>query len=506
MVLTTVLSMVHYVTGGDDRDVVNRLNAYFTTNLLVGLAILVSFKQFGGAPIECIIPDTFSGPWEQARFFYFLQSRTLFRFQYAESLCFAQDTYVVPDAVVVDGMPREQREEIDLLLPVGALFFFLFQAACFRLPNLFFTSFSDYSGIKLRQLVQMASDEQNVKGDIKKSNGALQFHRRLLQRKVEPHRVASCLNLPYHAFFVTLVFLTTKFLILANVILQLWLMNKFLQTDARPLYGWGAITDLLQGHSWEQTLIFPRVTMCDFTIRVMGNLQQHSIQCVLLINLLNEKIFILLWFWFVSCRKVERMMGLFRYAFLLCLSICSFSYYFAIIVSPWDNRRFITRHLEMGEERFDHRDHTHDIDLFMRRYLQKDGVFVVRVVSIQAGVMFATELLQELWLSYKSIEDQLTQLSDEGNNSMAQYDRAQSENKKNQVRQRKGRKSKGRDDPNASDRSDENDRFDAAARHRFARNLNQSANSLPKNAVPPFYRKMVDESTETDGKKDESKV
>lgn len=44
MVLTTVLSMLRYVGEIDDRDFVDRLHSYFTTNILIAFAILVSFK------------------------------------------------------------------------------------------------------------------------------------------------------------------------------------------------------------------------------------------------------------------------------------------------------------------------------------------------------------------------------------------------------------------------------------------------------------------------------
>uniref|UniRef100_A0A1I7SDL2 ABC transmembrane type-1 domain-containing protein n=1 Tax=Bursaphelenchus xylophilus TaxID=6326 RepID=A0A1I7SDL2_BURXY len=44
MVLTTVLSMLRYVGTSDDRDFVDRINSFFTTNILIALSVLVSFK------------------------------------------------------------------------------------------------------------------------------------------------------------------------------------------------------------------------------------------------------------------------------------------------------------------------------------------------------------------------------------------------------------------------------------------------------------------------------
>ena len=47
-------------------------------------------------------------------------------------------------------------------------------------------------------------------------------------------------------------------------------------------------------------VVFPRVTKCSFfKYGPSGTLQTHDSICVLPINIMNEKIYVFLWFWFV---------------------------------------------------------------------------------------------------------------------------------------------------------------------------------------------------------------
>lgn len=63
--LATVFSGLKYLSHRIDDDLSDRLQYHITANLLLALAMLVSFKQFGGKPVECMVPDIFSHAWEQ---------------------------------------------------------------------------------------------------------------------------------------------------------------------------------------------------------------------------------------------------------------------------------------------------------------------------------------------------------------------------------------------------------------------------------------------------------
>lgn len=70
----------------------------------------------------------------------------------------------------------------------------------------------------------------------------------------------------------------------------------------------------------------------------MGNVQDYTIQCVLVINIFNEKIFIFLWFWYIL---------------LWIFTLGSLFYWLVVALLPWYNIGYIAKHLEMGENPVD---------------------------------------------------------------------------------------------------------------------------------------------------------
>lgn len=54
--------------------------------------------------------------------------------------------------------------------------------------------------------------------------------------------------------------------------------------------------------------VFPRVTKCTFhKYGPSGSMQTHDALCILALNILNEKIYIFLWFWFIILGIISGM-------------------------------------------------------------------------------------------------------------------------------------------------------------------------------------------------------
>ncbi|XP_059476338.1 innexin inx3 [Neocloeon triangulifer] len=93
-----------------------------------------------------------------------------------------------------------------------------------------------------------------------------------------------------------------EFLNFVNVIGNIFFVNRFLG-GAFLDYG----TDVLRFSELDQEnrtdpmiAVFPRVTKCTFhKYGPSGSIQRHDTLCILALNILNEKIYIFLWFWFI---------------------------------------------------------------------------------------------------------------------------------------------------------------------------------------------------------------
>lgn len=84
-----------------------------------------------------------------------------------------------------------------------------------------------------------------------------------------------------------------------NLILQIKLTDMFLANQFMTL-GPEFIRDNFTGEMDVLDFVFPKVTKCNFyKYGQSGSVQRHDALCIMALNIINEKIYVILWFWFV---------------------------------------------------------------------------------------------------------------------------------------------------------------------------------------------------------------
>ncbi|VDO13820.1 unnamed protein product [Brugia timori] len=98
-----------------------------------------------------------------------------------------------------------------------------------------------------------------------------------------------------------------------------------------------------------------------------------------------------------------------------------------------DRVRFVLRHLELTTDpdrpELFRKEKRNQVEHFLKAYLKVDGVLVLRMIALHAGVMFCTEITDALWKRYLSQHPE--NLIDE-DSSLINFARTQSIRRKQQ--------------------------------------------------------------------------
>lgn len=187
--------------------------------------------------------------------------------------------------------------------------------------------------------------------------------------------------------YLLALFVFVKILYTFNSVIQLFLLNHFLGNEYL-LLGLEVMAKIWSGDDWTQVKRFPRVTMCDFKIREVGIVHRYSVQCVLSINLFNEKIFIFLWFWLCIVTAFN----------LLDL----FSWSYTLIINSHERYNYVKRRLQALNTPDSKLDDKRMFKRFVNNYLREDGVLVLRLLSRNAQDLVVSEVISNLYNMYRN--------------------------------------------------------------------------------------------------------
>ncbi|OAF67535.1 Innexin unc-9 [Intoshia linei] len=362
----------------NDDDFTDRVNRKYTVFFLLLFAMLVSTKQYVGEPINCWVPAIFTQNHEE----------------YANKVCWVSNTYFLP---INDDIPKkiDQKEIIGYYQWIPLIL--LSQACLFFVPCCIWRVLSHRSGININTLLEAANTCQRASLLDNRTRTLMYMINHLDgYLGIKPNDGRGCASrilrsISKRSFilasrsygkYITCVYIFVKLLYILNSVGQLFLLNIYLNTDYH-MHGIEIIKALLEGREWRSEKRFPRVTFCNFEIKTLGNVQRYTVQCVLPINLFNEKIYIIIWFWFIL---------------VTILSFVSLSSWMFEIISVKVQNRYVNRQLSAVGVLT--RDHQINIKKFCKFYLKTDGIFIIRLVAKNAGDLIAAEILSGLWSIY----------------------------------------------------------------------------------------------------------
>lgn len=254
-----------------------RLHWQLTSLILFSFSVVITTRQYIGNPIFCVHKDEIT-------------------VNLYNTYCWMHSTFTVPSSfnkkagseVAYLGVDNsyKSRNSIKRYPYYQWVGFSLFiQGICFYAPYYLWKLWENglMRSISMGMQIAIISDEEKGR------------KRQILLKYLTSH--FGC-----HRVY-TLKYFLCEFLCLLNVILQTWYMDWFFDGEFLML-GFNTI-NYLRGDPKNETVnpllfVFPRVTKCTFyDYGISGDVQRHDIQCLLPINVVNEKIYLFLWFWFL---------------------------------------------------------------------------------------------------------------------------------------------------------------------------------------------------------------
>jgi len=192
-----------------------------------------------------------------------------------------------------------------------------------------------------------------------------------------------------------------KGLYLANAIGQLFLMKYFLGfSESMVGFGVRLTRSLLSGEEWMESLFFPRLTYCTVQLRHLGQNNNRFVgMCTLNINMINEKLYIFLWFWtlLVAIATAFSMVSWFLRLFFRRRQAHVIRKYLKLTKPLEDETRPESQ--KSNENALDP-DDPNTLDLFIKDFLRLDGVFIINMLTLNAGDVVTGEVIRLLWQAW----------------------------------------------------------------------------------------------------------
>jgi hypothetical protein len=306
----------------------DRLNHVWTFGLLLLLAALCAWARHYTVAIRCWCPNQF--PTQMV--------------EYTHELCWSSQWVYLPiiDVISIPG-DEGHGPNVQSRIPVYYQWFpivLVLQALIFKLPSVLWYGVHQLSGISFDKLSGLTEGTSTLSVE----------DRTLVAKQIARYLDRWFKSVVLSGFpwrLLCFLYLLIKILFCVNVITQLVILDQFLAPpirvpvtktvsvrkstyDAalnviqdslspsgykslaedpfmlvnrteyetiRPSYGSRVMKGFLNDNEWYESPAFPRMILCNLSIRQIQHIQRWTVQCVLPVNQFNEQVYMFLWVW-----------------------------------------------------------------------------------------------------------------------------------------------------------------------------------------------------------------
>ncbi|GMT01067.1 hypothetical protein PENTCL1PPCAC_23241 [Pristionchus entomophagus] len=332
-----------------DVDTIDRVRYLHMPRALSAISVFLFTRSYVGEPVQCWLPKQFTSFWEQ----------------YVETYCLIEGSYYVN--VNATNMPQAAEEKRKIIYYQWIPFIVLSIAAALYIPRSFWRQYQKKSGL----------DVSSVATDLKKRA------KQLADTKIhlDSSRFSSNLwaAILFHKIFSLII-----------IALLLFMLEHFFGV------GWALeqTVNFFRGVEWHESAQFPRVTFCDAEVREMGG-QVHTwtVQCVLMVNMFNEKIFFGIW-WALIIVFTLTAVNILEWIFFLL----NRTEQKRIIMALVDRKKRTSKTLE---------------EAFVTYIMRRSGASFIRLLSFSVSHFEMEEVVRPLWEDYLTAREKKTDGDDD---------------------------------------------------------------------------------------------
>uniref|UniRef100_A0A7I4XZK4 Innexin n=1 Tax=Haemonchus contortus TaxID=6289 RepID=A0A7I4XZK4_HAECO len=393
--LPSIFDILSKVDNYPAEDFIDRLNFGASVYLLAFFVLITGSKQHFGNPIQCMAPPESPDSWVHYYHDYcYIQDKLrIFNMNVDKSLAFDIEAKQRAGA---DYTPigRFTKEDTSKYWSPRVMYYqwvpyvLFLQALFFLVPKLFWKLVGAHlcHGVDLETAIVEAQKLRTLVGDDRAAalNNLANFIRDVLESKRRRSVFGSSM--------ASICYSITKWLEVINGFGQLYMLTYFVG-EGDYLWGIHLLYTVLNGTENPSVGIFPRIVLCDVTKFALANLHQVNMQCVLMLNFINEKIYTFLWFWIVFVTFASFLSAIRQMVALL------FPVYRSLIADnflPTQDVLFSNALAEHGVRPTPVTSRAL-VDYFIHKILRCDGVLLLSFINGNVGGLVTHDIAHQLW-------------------------------------------------------------------------------------------------------------